>query len=111
MLRRRGYNLRPGETLQQLAARVELAGDTAGATFGELVQRYYAHRFGQQGIDLNEVARLTRVMARAPRSSSALPTLLPGSAAEAAASKSAASPELAPSAPSPVPPPNTRPEH
>jgi hypothetical protein len=96
VLRRRGYHQRPGETLQQLAARVEAAGDSAGATFAELVHRYYAHRFGQQAIDLTEVARLTRVMARAPRSSSALPAMLPGSAAEAAAAEQAAAPDKLP---------------
>lgn len=73
VLKRRGFVLRPAETLQQLAARVDLAGDKSAASFAELVQRYYAHRFGQQTIDLSEVTRLTRTMARAPRSSSAIP--------------------------------------
>lgn len=90
VLRRRGYNQRPGETLQQLAARVELAGDSAGASFAELVQHYYAHRFGQQDIDLAEVARLTRAMARAPRSSSALPALATASAGTGPADRDSA---------------------
>ena len=90
VLRRRGHHQRPGETLQQLAARVELAGDSAGASFAELVQRYYAHRFGQQEIDLAEVARLTRAMARAPRSSSALPALAPGGVGVAASDRDSA---------------------
>ncbi len=90
VLRRRGYSQRPGETLQQLATRVELAGDGAGAGFAELVQHYYAHRFGQQGIDLEKVARLTRAMARAPRSSTPLSSLSAGSAAAQAADSSAA---------------------
>ena len=90
VLRRRGYSQRPGETLQQLAARVELAGDSAGASFAELVQHYYAHRFGQQDIDLAEVARLTRAMARAPRSSSALPALAKASAGTGPADRDSA---------------------
>lgn len=85
VLRRRGYSQRPGETLQQLAVRVELAGDGAGASFAELVQHYYAHRFGHQGIDLEEVARLTRAMARAPRS-----PLAPGATPDSAARSPAA---------------------
>lgn len=72
LLKRRGFQQRPGETLQQLATRVEAAGDSSGPWFAELVQRYYAHRFGQLGIDLSEVARLTKAMARAPRSQSSL---------------------------------------
>lgn len=73
VLRRRGFVQRPGETLQQLAARVEAAGDTSGKWFAEIVRFYYAHRFGEREIDLGEVAKLTRRMAREPRSSQAIP--------------------------------------
>lgn len=67
VLRRRGFAQRPGETLRQLADRVIEQNDACGPWFAELVQHYYAHRFGQQSIDLAEVNRLTREMARAPR--------------------------------------------
>jgi transglutaminase-like putative cysteine protease len=67
VLRRRGFVRRPAETLRQLAERVTETGDPSGPLFAELVQRYYAHRFGQQSIDPVEVNRLTREMARAPR--------------------------------------------
>jgi len=67
VLRRRGYVQRPGETLRQLAERAVAAGDPSGPWFSELVQHYYAHRFGQQAVDIAEVNRLTQAMARSPR--------------------------------------------
>jgi transglutaminase-like putative cysteine protease len=67
VLRRRGFSQRPGETLRQLAERIIEVGDPCGPPFLELVQHYYAHRFGQEPIDLDAVNRLTRAMLRVPR--------------------------------------------
>ena len=67
LLHRRGFVQRPGETLQMLAERVLAAGDPCGSPFAELVKHYYAHRFGNGTIDVGEVNRLTRAMAKEPR--------------------------------------------
>ncbi len=67
VLRRRGFEQRPGETLRQLAERVVALGEPSGAFFAELVRHYYAHRFGLQAIDLAIVSELTSKMAQAPQ--------------------------------------------
>ncbi|HNN93682.1 MAG TPA: transglutaminaseTgpA domain-containing protein [Pseudomonadota bacterium] len=65
-LRRRGFVQRSGETLQALAERVSEAGDPCAAHFQDFVQVYYAHRFGQLSIDLQELSRLSAAMADSP---------------------------------------------
>ena len=77
VLRRRGFAQKPGETLRQLAERVVELGDPCGPPFLELVKHYYAHRFGQQTIDLAEVNRLTRAMSRVPRPANSPPVSPP----------------------------------
>ena len=69
LLKRRGFALRTGETLQQLAVRVQAAGDSSGDPFAELVRLYYAQRFGQETIDPVLFITLLGEMARAPRRS------------------------------------------
>lgn len=69
LLKRRGFSPRVGETLQQLATRVQVAGDGAGDAFAELVRRYYAHRFGHVPIEPTELMELLAEMTKAPRRS------------------------------------------
>jgi hypothetical protein len=69
LLKRRGFAPRTGETLQQLAARVQAAGDSSGDPFAELVRLYYAQRFGQESIDPALFSTLLGEMVRAPRRS------------------------------------------
>jgi len=73
LLRRRGFAQRPGETLRRLAARVGEAGDPAAPPFAELVERYYACRFGGEAADLRAFRELTRALLRIPPASAAEP--------------------------------------
>jgi hypothetical protein len=66
MLRRRGFVQGSGETLQKLSERVAESGDPCAAHFQAFVQVYYAHRFGQLSIDLQELTRLANAMADSP---------------------------------------------
>ena len=72
ILRRRGYQQRSGETLQQLAERVKQGDDPCAPHFQTLVAHYYAHRFGQVDIDVAEITQLTEAMASSPRPVSAV---------------------------------------
>lgn len=65
-LRRRGFSQASGETLQRLAERVTESGDPCAPHFQAFVQVYYAHRFGQLSIDLQELTRLSNTMADSP---------------------------------------------
>lgn len=77
LLKRRGFAPRTGETLQQLAARVQAAGDGAGDSFAELVRLYYAHRFGNEPIEQDLLLQLLGEMGKAPRRTSLSGTSVP----------------------------------
>lgn len=66
-LRRRGFVQSPGETLRKLAERVEESGDECAPHFTQIVGHYYAHRFGHQQIDIDEITRLSDAMIDSPR--------------------------------------------
>lgn len=70
ILRRRGFDQRSGETLQQLAERIKQAGDPCAPHFQSLVAHYYAHRFGHVDIDVAEITRLGEAIAHSPRPAS-----------------------------------------
>ncbi len=65
-LRRRGFVQHSGETLQKLAERVAESDDPCAVHFLSFVQVYYAHRFGQLSIDVQELTRLSSAMADSP---------------------------------------------
>jgi hypothetical protein len=65
-LERRGFVRGAGETGRELAARVLAAGDPAAAPFGELVDLYYAARFGAAAVPTATLDRLAQAVAQAP---------------------------------------------
>ncbi len=65
-LERRGFQRGAGETGRELAARVERAADPAAAPFTELVELYYAARFGNVPIATAELERLAHSVAASP---------------------------------------------
>ncbi|MBL9044211.1 MAG: DUF3488 domain-containing protein [Myxococcales bacterium] len=67
VLRRRGYQRGPGETLQKLADRIADDGDPSAPPFAQLVELYYAHRFGDLPLDRSEVTRLIKQLRALPR--------------------------------------------
>lgn len=66
-LRKRGFVQKSGETLQKLAERIQESGEPCAPHFQKLVSHYYAHRFGEQDIDLPEITKLSDAMANSPR--------------------------------------------
>jgi len=65
-LERRGYSRGAGETGRELAARVSAAADPAATPFGELVELYYAARFGAAAVPSADLDRLAQAVAQAP---------------------------------------------
>jgi transglutaminase-like putative cysteine protease len=65
-LERRGFARRGGETGRELAARVKSAADPAGRPFGELVELYYAARFGRIPVAYADLERLAQAVLHAP---------------------------------------------
>ncbi len=63
-LERRGFVRAPHETGRALSLRVAEAGDPASAAFSELVDRYYAVRYGEARIPAAELARLADQVCR-----------------------------------------------
>lgn len=59
-LERRGFARGPGETGRELAARVQAAHDPAAQPFAELVELYYAARFGAATVPPAELDRLAQ---------------------------------------------------
>lgn len=67
VLRRRGFVRGPGETLRKLSERISDDGDPIAPHFSQLVEHYYAHRFGDQPLDRALVDRLMDQMRATPR--------------------------------------------
>jgi len=65
-LERRGFGRAPGETGRELAARVHAAGDPVAAPFAELVELYYAARFGAADVAAAELDRLAQAVIATP---------------------------------------------
>jgi hypothetical protein len=65
-IERRGFPRRGGETGRELAARVSVADDPAGQPFSELVELYYAARFGRVPVAQADLERLAQAVLRAP---------------------------------------------
>ena len=65
-LERRGFSRGAGETGRELAARVHAADDPAAAPFAELVELYYAARFGAASVPSADLDRLAQAVALAP---------------------------------------------
>jgi Domain of unknown function (DUF4129) len=65
-LERRGWSRGAGETGRELAACVAAAADPAAAPFAELVELYYAARFGAADVAGAELDRLAQAVAAAP---------------------------------------------
>jgi transglutaminase-like putative cysteine protease len=63
-LERRGFPRAPSETGRELAARVENGGDPGAAAFHELVELYYAVRFGDAPAADDELDRLAVAVIR-----------------------------------------------
>jgi hypothetical protein len=59
-LERRGFARGNGETGRELCARVVAAGDPVAAPFGELVELYYAARFGAAAVPTADLDRLAQ---------------------------------------------------
>lgn len=64
-LARRGYGKAPGETWRALAARVAAHDDPIAPLLSSLVERYYAMRFGQEPMVLDELTKLATQVTRA----------------------------------------------
>ena len=64
-LERRGFSRGAGETGRELAARVAAADEPAAAPFAELVELYYAARFGAAAVPSAELERLAQAVAQA----------------------------------------------
>ena len=62
LLARRGHQPASSETLRQFSIRVEAARDPAAAPFSELVDHYYAIRFGENKIPLGKLDELLQKM-------------------------------------------------
>jgi protein-glutamine gamma-glutamyltransferase len=65
-LERRGFARGAGETGRELALRVQRAADPGAAPFAELVELYYAARFGNVAVLPSELDRLAQSVTRAP---------------------------------------------
>ena len=65
-LERRGFSRGAGETGRELATRVEAAHDPAAQPFRELVELYYAARFGAAAVPSADLDRLAQAVAQAP---------------------------------------------
>jgi transglutaminase-like putative cysteine protease len=65
-IERRGFPRRGGETGRELAARVVDAADPAGAPFTDLVELYYAARFGGVPVAPADLDRLAQAVLHAP---------------------------------------------
>jgi len=65
-LERRGFTRGAGETGRELAARVATAHDPAAQPFAELVELYYAARFGAATVSTADLDRLAQAVAQAP---------------------------------------------
>lgn len=65
-LERRGFPRGPGETGRELAARLRAGDDAAAAPFAELVELYYAARFGAADVAAADLDRLAQAVAAAP---------------------------------------------
>jgi hypothetical protein len=66
-LQRRGFTQAPGETGLELAARVRAAADPAAEPFGQLVDLYYAARFGAIPVAGSDLERLALKVIQTPR--------------------------------------------
>jgi hypothetical protein len=73
-VRKRGFVRGPGETLLMLAQRLTDEGDPCAPSFAQLVEHYYAHRFGQLPLDRVEITRLMRELQAIPPQASSRPT-------------------------------------
>jgi transglutaminase-like putative cysteine protease len=62
-LERRGFARAPGETGRELSARVSGGGDAGAPAFAELVELYYAARFGGAPVPVAELERLAAQVA------------------------------------------------
>jgi protein-glutamine gamma-glutamyltransferase len=65
-LERRGFARGTGETGRELATRVREAGDPAAGPFEDLVELYYAARFGGIKVASGELDRLAQLVANLP---------------------------------------------
>jgi hypothetical protein len=65
-LERRGHSRSLGETGRELATRVAQANDPGARPFAELVELYYAARFGEADVSAVELDRLAREVVRPP---------------------------------------------
>src|SRR5262249_2483949 len=59
-LEKRGYSRGVAETGRELAVRVEQGGDPAAQPFSQLVELYYASRFGEKQIPSSELDQLAQ---------------------------------------------------
>ncbi|MDB4966419.1 MAG: transglutaminase domain protein [Myxococcales bacterium] len=66
-LERRGFTRTPGETGRELATRVRAASDPGADSFGQLVDLYYAARFGAIPVAAGDLERLAQEVIRAPK--------------------------------------------
>jgi hypothetical protein len=66
-LAERGFARATGETGRELSARLRAASDHAARPFGDLVELYYAARFGAADVPAGELDRLSAEVANAPR--------------------------------------------
>jgi transglutaminase-like putative cysteine protease len=66
-LEKRGATRAASETAAELATRVRAAGDPGAASFAELVDLYYAARFGEKAIAAAELDRLATAVVRPPQ--------------------------------------------
>ena len=71
-LERRGFSRGPGETGRELAARVRAVDDPAAAPFEELVELYYAARFGAVPVAAADLERLAQAVLHAPPATPAI---------------------------------------
>jgi hypothetical protein len=65
-LEKRGFPRGDAETGRELAVRVRGAGDPGAPAFAELVELYYAARFGGTAAPPGELERLATQVARPP---------------------------------------------
>ncbi|MGZ3439300.1 MAG: transglutaminase TgpA family protein [Polyangia bacterium] len=65
-LERRGFARGAGETGRELAARVHAAADPVATPFAELVELYYAARFGAAAVPSDELDRLAQAVIATP---------------------------------------------
>ncbi len=62
----RGLQRGIGETARELARRADLAGDAGASAFSELVDRCYAHRYGDEPVVKKDIDRLLHLVVRLP---------------------------------------------